>query len=160
MPGVDWVTEQRGLSVRRCAGAGAGSCLCPVRRHGGEAQLCIASSSQQQFSHRASFVPTVATGACTGRGETGNPGSVLSPAAGEDNVFITAESHGHTTPPGHYDSSHQCWPPPPLPASWLAVVTLVSKVGAAAARSHIPIHPYSKLCVDTVSILQACRLSP
>ena len=90
MLGVDWGTEQRGLSVRRCAGAGAGSCLCPVRRHGGEAQLCIASSASSSFHtepHLYRLWPLVPV---LGWGETGNPGSVLSPAAGEDNVFITA----------------------------------------------------------------------
>ena len=80
-----------------------------TRRRGAALQLYIASSSQQQFSHRASFVPTVATVPALGWGETGNTGSVLSPAAGEDNVFITAESHGHTTPPGHCLDTDYGW---------------------------------------------------
>ena len=141
MPGVDWGTEQRGLSVRRCAGAGAGSCLCPVRRHGGEAQLCIArlqpalaSSSFHTEPHLYRPWPLCLHWA-GGKQETLAACCLL--LLGADNVFITAESHGRTTPPGHYDASHQCWPPPPLPASWLAVVTLVSKVEATAARSLI-----------------------
>ena len=98
MLGVDWGTEQRGLSVRRCAGAGAGSCLCPVRRHGGEAQLCIASSASSSFHtepHLYRLWPLVPA---LGGGKQETLAACCLLLLGADNVFITARvTRAHNT---------------------------------------------------------------
>ena len=100
MLGVDCGTEQRGLSVRRCAGAGAGSCLCPVRRHGGEAQLCIArlqpalaSSSFHTEPHLYRLWPLVPA---LGGGKQETLAACCLLLLGADNVFITGQSHTGT----------------------------------------------------------------